>query len=104
MISLHKCNGSCNVVMLSTKMRVPSETKNVNVKVLNMITRINEAKTLVKHVSCNFIANAHSIVKHVIQIKNGIMVNANVSVKSITRVKKIIIEILVHVFLRIVGI
>ena len=55
MISLDKCNGSCNVVGdLSTKIRVPSKTKYVNVKVLNKITKIYEAKTLVKHISCDF--------------------------------------------------
>ena len=34
---------------------VPSETKEVNVKVFNVITRISEFKTLVKHTSyyCN---------------------------------------------------
>ena len=38
MISLDKCNGSCNAVDdLSTKIRVPSETKYENVKVFNMI-------------------------------------------------------------------
>ena len=42
MISLDKCNGSCNAVNdLSTKIRVPSKTKDVNMKVFNMITRIN---------------------------------------------------------------
>ena len=30
---------------------VPSETSNTNVKLHNMITRINEIKTLVKHIS-----------------------------------------------------
>ena len=33
----------------SAKVFVPSKTKDVNTKVFNMITRINEAKTLVKH-------------------------------------------------------
>ena len=42
MISLDKCSGSCNSVDdLSTKIRVWGETKDVNVRVLNMITRIN---------------------------------------------------------------
>ena len=49
MINLDTCNGSCNVVDdLSTKICVPSKTKDVNVKVFNMITGINEAKILVK--------------------------------------------------------
>ena len=55
MISLDKCNGSCNTVDdLSTKACVPSKTKDVNVKVFNMITNRNKAKALViKHISCN---------------------------------------------------
>ena len=45
MISLDKCNGSYNVVdNLSTKICVPNETKDVNVKVFNMIARINQKR------------------------------------------------------------
>ena len=47
------------------------------------------------------IVNANSIVQQVIQIKNGINVNANV--KSILGAKQILFGILVHVFERIVG-
>ena len=50
MISLDKCNGSCNV--LSPKIRVPKETNDINVKVFNMITNKNEAKTIVNNISC----------------------------------------------------
>ena len=47
MISLDKCNGSYNVVDdLSTKICVPNETKGVNAKAINMITRINEVKNI----------------------------------------------------------
>ena len=53
MINPDKCNESCNDVDdLTTKMCVPSETKDVNVKVFNTITRINEVKTFIKHTSC----------------------------------------------------
>ena len=51
MISFDKCNGSCNV--LSLKVCVPKETKNVNVKVFNMTTNENEAKATTKHISCD---------------------------------------------------
>ena len=72
MINLDKCNGSCNATDdLSAKISVPSKKKDINVKVFNMITKINEAKPLIKHLTT---------VQHVIQIKNGIM-NVNVSVK-----------------------
>ena len=41
-ISLDKYSGSCNSVDdLSTKICVPSETKYINVKVINMITNKN---------------------------------------------------------------
>ena len=38
-ISLNKCIGSCNV--LSPKICVPIETKDINVKAFNMITNKN---------------------------------------------------------------
>ena len=55
MISLDKCNESCDSVDdLSCKICFPNKTKSVNVKVFNMITKINETKTLIKHISCNY--------------------------------------------------
>ena len=45
----------------------------------------------------------NSIVQHVTQIKIGIMINVNASV-SVAHAKRIIVGILVHVFVRIVGI
>ena len=61
MISLDKFNGICNAADdLSIKIYVPSETKDTNVKMFNMITKINEAKTLSKHIS--LFLNASSIV------------------------------------------
>ena len=46
----NKCSGSCNSVEdLSTKIYVLSKTKDINVNVFNMITSINEAKTMMKH-------------------------------------------------------
>ena len=55
MTSLDQFSGNCNFVDdLTTKICVPSKTKDVNVKVLNMITKKkNEAKTMVKHISCD---------------------------------------------------
>ena len=53
MISLYKCNKRCDDVDLSTKICVSSKTKNVVVKVFNMITRINEVRTLIRRISCN---------------------------------------------------
>ena len=51
MISLNKCTGSCNV--LSPKICVPKETKDINVKVFNRITNKNEATAMAEHISCH---------------------------------------------------
>ena len=84
MIGLDKFSGSCSAVEeLSTKIYIPSKTKDVNVKALNMKTRTNEVKTLVQHIS--MIANVKSIIQHIIQIKNGIMINVNGAVKRMCK-------------------
>ena len=44
------------------------------------------------------------IVKHVIQIKNGIIKHVNVNLKLIISVKKILIAIIARVFVRILSI
>ena len=54
MFSLDKCSASCNSVDdLSIKICVPSKTKDVTVKVFNIITNWNQAKILVKHIPCD---------------------------------------------------
>ena len=62
MISLDKCNGSCNnyVDDISANARVPSKRKGINVKVVNTITRTNEAKTLMKYLSWKCKSNRYS--------------------------------------------
>ena len=49
MISLGKCNESCNV--LSPKKCVLQKRKDTNIKVFNMMTTKNEAQTMTKHIS-----------------------------------------------------
>ena len=51
MISLNKCTGSCNV--LSPKIRVPKETKDINVEAFSMITNKDETKAMTEHISCD---------------------------------------------------
>ena len=54
-INLDKYNRNCIAVDdLSPKICVPSKKKDVNVKLFNIITKINEAKTLIKHISCGW--------------------------------------------------
>ena len=47
--------------------------------------------------------NANSIVQHAIQIKNGLIKHFNVNVKTIIRLKEIIVGIQARVFVRIVS-
>ena len=58
-ISLYECNGSCNV--LSSKISVVRKTKEINVKVFNMITNKNEAKAMSKHISYDYKSKFSSI-------------------------------------------
>ena len=51
MISLDKCNGSCND--LFPKLCVTEKTKDINVNVSNMTPNGNESKTMAKHISCD---------------------------------------------------
>ena len=50
-ISLNKCTGSCNV--LSPKICVTKERKDINVKAFNIIPNKNEAKAMTEHISCD---------------------------------------------------
>ena len=52
-VKLDRCVGSCNTLNnLSNKVFVPNKTEDLNLSMFNMITRINESKTLTKHISC----------------------------------------------------
>ena len=55
------------------KICVPSDKEDVNLKIFNMITRVNEAKVLLKHI--HVIVNSNSILQNIIKIKNEIMIN-----------------------------
>ena len=50
-VILGRCIGSCNSLTdLSNKICVPNETEDLNLGLFNMVTRINESKTLTKHI------------------------------------------------------
>ena len=51
MISLTKCTRSCNV--LSPKICVPKETKEINVKAFNMMINKDESKAMTEDISCD---------------------------------------------------
>ena len=47
--------GSCNTLNdLSNKVCLPNETEDLNLNVFNMITGINESKTLRKYILCEY--------------------------------------------------
>ena len=58
MCSLDKCTGTYNV--LSPEIRIPKETKDINVKTFNMIMYKKKAKTMAKHISCDFKCKSNS--------------------------------------------
>ena len=54
-VKLDRCAGSCNPLNdLSNKVTVPNKAEDLNLCVFNMITGINESKTLIKHISCKY--------------------------------------------------
>ena len=54
-VKLDRCVGSCVTPnYLSNKVCVPNKTEDLNLSMFNMITGINESKTLTKHISCGY--------------------------------------------------
>ena len=51
MVSLNKCTGSYNV--LSPKICVPKDTKDINVNAFSIITNKNEVKAMAVYISCD---------------------------------------------------
>ena len=98
MISLDKCNGSCNSVDNSSAQKCTLNKISINAKVFNILTEIDAAKTLIKR---NVTGTTN--VQHVIQIKNGIAKHDNIIVK-ITISAKNIVGIQGNVFVRKAGI
>ena len=62
-IKVNKCSGSCNTITNPfAKLCVPAITKNINVKVFNLMARINETRQIVWHESCKCICKLTSAV------------------------------------------
>ena len=101
-IKLERCVRSFNTVnYLSNKVCVPNKTEDLNPSVFNIITGINESKTLKKHMSCEYKCKFHGRKCNLNQKWNN---DVDVSVKSIIYVKKIIFGILLHVVAKLVNI
>ena len=54
MVSLNRFNGAFNGGFNRSIMCVRNKTENANINAFNMTTRINELKTLTKHISSKF--------------------------------------------------
>ena len=87
LVRLNGCVGSCNTINdLSNKAHVPNKTKDLNLNVFNMITGINEPKTLTKHISCKCKCKYDGTKCN--SNNGGIMINVDVNVKNIIYAKK----------------
>ena len=75
MVRLDRCVGNCSTLNdLSNKVCVPSKTEDLNVSVFNMITGINESKTLRSIYYAN--VNVDLMEENLLQINGGIIINA----------------------------
>ena len=80
-VKLDRCVGSCNTLKdLFNKVCVANKTGDLNIHVFNKITGINESKILKKINHAN--VNVNLMEKNVIQIKSGITINFDVSVRK----------------------
>ena len=83
---------------LSNKVSPPNKTEDSNLSMLNIITGIDESRTLTKHVSCQCKCKFDGRRYNLNYWQNS--ENANVSVKSIMYVQKIMLSILLHVLVK----
>ena len=71
-VMINKCSGSCNDINgPMTKLCIPDVTKNVNMKVHNLLIRANETKNVVWHESCKCVCRLTSAVCNSKQIWNS---------------------------------
>ena len=100
-INLDEYSGSYNV--LSQKVCVPKETKEINVKVFNMIkNKVEAKKTITKHISCHSKYNFNRTTYNSNQKWNN--KTCQCEYKNYPSAKRIIIGILAHLFVRIASI
>ena len=72
-----------------------------NLRVFDMVTGINESKTLAEHISCKCKCKYDG--KNVVQMKSGITINVGVSAKKIMCVKSIISGIVLHALVKTIN-
>ena len=70
-IKVNKCGGDCNDINdPMTKLCFPDVVKNINVKVFNLLSRINETRPIVWHETCKCICRLTSAVCNSKQVWN----------------------------------
>ena len=68
-IKVNKCSGSCNNINDPyAKLCVPDIIKNINVKVFNLMSRINETRQIIWHETCKCVCRLTSAVCNSMQI------------------------------------
>ena len=76
-----KCGESCNTIDDPyAQVCVPNKVKNMNLKVFNLMLRVNETRLLVQNESCECKCGLNKSVCN--SKKNGIMMNVGASVKN----------------------
>ena len=62
-IKINECGGSCNNINdLYAKLCVPDVIKNINVKVFNLMSRINETRQIIWHETCKYVCRLTSTI------------------------------------------
>ena len=70
-IKVNKCSGSCSIINDPyAKLCVPGLIKNINVKVFNLMSRINETRQIIWHETCECVCRLNSAVCNSRQIWN----------------------------------
>ena len=71
-VKVNKYSGSCNNINDPyAKLCVPDITKNINVKVFNLMSRINEIKQIIWHETCKCMRRLSNAICHTKQIWNN---------------------------------
>ena len=81
-IKINKCSGSCNNINDPyAKLCVPDVVKNINVKVLNLVSRTNETRHIEWHKNCLCKCRLDSSIFVIIN-KGGMKINVGMNVKN----------------------
>ena len=95
-VKLDRCVGKCNNLYdLSNKAGVPNKTEDLNLGMFNMVTEINQLKTLTKHISCECKYRFDER-----KCYGGRMINVDFCVRNVLYVEKSMFGILQHVIVK----